>query len=427
MRLASRAEVLRHGRWPAWAEALAQRNGLRRRATLLVTDHPALLVTWGVRRPTILLPAAARDWPDDRIRVVLGHELAHIRRSDWLIQLGAEVMRTVYWFNPLVWIVSRRLRLESEHACDDVVLSLGIDGPEYAEHLLDLARGFRRDREASLLGFPAPAMARRSSLERRVCAMLSSQRNRTPVSHAACLVSVLALLAIAVPIAGIVASAQNQTATFSGSLVDAVGRVMPDVPLTLTRAGGAQKHETRSDQAGSFSFTGLAAGEYVLAAVKLGFAPIQGRVRLGAGQQLTQDVALQIGSLNETIRIVDSLEPQTPTNNRRTPASSRGHDYDPCGQTTVGGCIQQPMKIHDVKPQYPAAFHGTATDATVQLEARIGTDGFINDLKVVGPARAEFAAAAVEAVRQWTFSQTRLDGVPVEVRMHVDATFIGAR
>ena len=107
------------------------------------------------------------------------HELAHIRRGDWIVQIAAELLRAVYWFNPLIWIACRRLRRESEHACDDAVLGLGVEGTEYASHLLELARAFRQHRHTFL---PAPAMARPSSLERRVSAMLNRSLNRTPLT-----------------------------------------------------------------------------------------------------------------------------------------------------------------------------------------------------------------------------------------------------
>jgi hypothetical protein len=55
-----------------------------------------------------------QHWPDERVHVVLCHELAHIRRHDWLVQIGAEAVRTVLWFNPLIWIACTRLRRESE-------------------------------------------------------------------------------------------------------------------------------------------------------------------------------------------------------------------------------------------------------------------------------------------------------------------------
>src|SRR3954463_2027201 len=99
-----------------------------------------MLVTWGALEPRILLPAGADEWTDLRIGAVLGHELAHVRRHDWFIQLVGELARAMYWFNPLVWIACDRLRLESERACDDAVLGLGFDSTQYATELLELAR-----------------------------------------------------------------------------------------------------------------------------------------------------------------------------------------------------------------------------------------------------------------------------------------------
>ena len=81
------------------------------------------------------------------------------------------------------------------------------------------------------------------------------------------------------------------------------------------------------------------------------------------------------------------------------------------------------MKLRDVKPKFPAQFAGTGRTVTLNFEARIGVDGFINDLRVVTPGEPEFAAAAMEAIQQWEFSQTRLDGVPIEVKMKIAVTF----
>ena len=97
---------------------------------LLQSDHPALLVTWGLVWPKVILPRAAREWSRDRVRIVLCHELAHIRRGDWILQIAAQLVRCVYWFNPLVWMACARLRLESEQACDDRVLNLGVERTE---------------------------------------------------------------------------------------------------------------------------------------------------------------------------------------------------------------------------------------------------------------------------------------------------------
>ena len=128
------------------AEEISRGYGLRRPVTLLQSPHPSLLVTWGLARPKVILPAAADAWTDERARVVLSHELAHIRRGDWIVQLSAELLRAFYWFNPLLWIACRRLRLESEHACDDEVMSRGVEGTDYATHLIELARALNQRR-----------------------------------------------------------------------------------------------------------------------------------------------------------------------------------------------------------------------------------------------------------------------------------------
>jgi len=96
-------------------------------------------------------------------------------------------------------------------------------------------------------------------------------------------------------------------------------------------------------------------------------------------------------------------------------------DVDPCSLSPVGGCVTQPTKVRDVKPRYPQNRRGS--DATLVLEGRIGTDGFLKDLRVLAPADADFATAALAAIRQWQFTPTRLDGVPMEVPMRVNVKF----
>ncbi|RPI47865.1 MAG: M56 family metallopeptidase, partial [Acidobacteria bacterium] len=154
--VATHARRITHGRWFDLAQEIARGYGLRRPVVLLQSGHPSLLVTWGLARPKVILPSSADAWTDERARVVLSHELAHIRRGDWIVQLSAELLRAFYWFNPLLWVACRRLRLESEHACDDEVMSRGVDGADYATHLIELARALNQRRHNF---FPAPAMA----------------------------------------------------------------------------------------------------------------------------------------------------------------------------------------------------------------------------------------------------------------------------
>jgi beta-lactamase regulating signal transducer with metallopeptidase domain len=417
--LASGSRRIDHGLWVELTKRLAHEYGLRQPVRLLQSRHPTLLATWGLRQPKIILPPEALDWPRDRVRIVLGHELAHVARRDWLVQLVAELLRCVYWFNPLAWIACRRLRQESEQACDDAVLALGVDGPEYAGHLLEVARtvtGY----QASV--FPAPAMARPSSLERRVSAMLNTRLNRRPITRPAGIASFIALVGLTIPIAGLVAAAQSAAAAFSGTLVDAVGRILPNATLVLANAESKQKYEAHSDQAGHFALTGLPAGDYQLQARLPGFATSQGRVTLGSGQILNRDVALQIGVIEETLWIGSRAPAPVPTPARPRETVSQPQ-FDSCSQSTAGGCISPPRKIANAVPRYPQALIASGTAGNVEVDGRIGTDGFVKDLRVIAPADAELANATVEAVGQWQYTATRLDGVPVETDIHVTAHF----
>ena len=251
--------------------------------------------------------------------------------------------------------------------------------------------------------------------------MLNMHLDRSPTSRAAGLAIALALVTTTATVAGVVASAQSTSASFSGLLEDAMGKILPETTLVLSSAQNQQTFKTTSDSNGRFTFRAIPAGDYELVADRAGFDKAQGRVTLGAGQRLNRDVVLQVGSLEETIRVYAGppAKPSAP----RPPAVTPTDEFDPCSQSPVGGCITQPSKLRDVKPIYPQAKNDAGVGGKVVVEARIGTDGFMKDFRVVSGDR-EFAAAAIEAFRGWQFSQTRLDGVPVEVNMKVTTTFV---
>jgi len=129
-RIGLTSKDVNHPTWIRVATEIAGEYGIRPSVRLRESRSPSVLATWGLLRPRVVVPAGSRQWTEERIRVVLGHELAHVRRRDWLVQLVVEVFRTVLWFNPLLWIVRRRLRQESEHACDDAVLNRGVPASE---------------------------------------------------------------------------------------------------------------------------------------------------------------------------------------------------------------------------------------------------------------------------------------------------------
>jgi len=420
--LASRSERLRQGPWADLAHDIARQYGLNRPVVLLQSDHPTMLVTWGLLRPKVILPAEAREWTPDRARIVLCHELAHIRRGDWAAQMMAELLRSIYWFNPLMWIAGRRLRRESEQACDDEVLNLGIEGPVYARHLLDLARAARKHRQSVLPDVPAPAMMRPSSLERRVSAMLNAGLNHHPAGGRARLAALTALLALTVLIGGFGAAAQSFV-TLSGSVVDPMNGLVPGVTLTLTNARNQAKHEVSSDDGGRFEFVGLPPGDYVLEARFPGFKALKTDLAV-AGQNVHRNLALQIGSLRETVSVaVSASDPAAPPPSAPRAALPRRGTAG-CTTASTGGNLVPPRKLKDVHPVYPRHLQGASRVAgVVTMDARIGPDGFVRHVEVLEPAHPDLAQSAVEAVRQWEFDSTLLNCVPVEVAMMVTVSF----
>src|SRR6266571_9329 len=183
--------------------------GLHRPIRLLRGAENSMPVTWGARRPRVLLPGCAAHWSEDRKRIVLAHELAHIHRHDWLFQIIAELLRAVYWFNPLFWIAHNRLHWESEHACDDAVVQLGVDRDDYATHLFEIARMLRRPSRA---WYPALAIVRQSHLERRFAALLNSTTNRGAVTRRTTVRIVIATFIFALPLSAVRVSEPRSSA-----------------------------------------------------------------------------------------------------------------------------------------------------------------------------------------------------------------------
>jgi beta-lactamase regulating signal transducer with metallopeptidase domain/protocatechuate 3,4-dioxygenase beta subunit len=176
---------------------LCRRVGVRRRIRLLETEKRLVPMTWGVVCPIVLVPGVWREWPLQRQRIVLVHELAHVKRCDAAFQLLARLACTFYWFHPLVWYALRRLRIERELACDDCVLMAGERPSDYAQQLLGIARDCR------VVAMPAVlAMAHSTSLERRVRALLDEAHSHLPISRAA---GRLAFLCAALVLTGVAA------------------------------------------------------------------------------------------------------------------------------------------------------------------------------------------------------------------------------
>ena len=121
------------------AVVVGERLGVRRAVTVLESSLVAVPVMVGWLKPVIVLPAAAlAGLTPDQLESLLAHELAHVRRHDFLVNLLQSIVEALLFYHPAVWWISRRVRMERERCCDDVTVGV-CDRLVYAEALKELA------------------------------------------------------------------------------------------------------------------------------------------------------------------------------------------------------------------------------------------------------------------------------------------------
>ena len=235
--------------------------------TIKRSDQTTIPLAWGVLRPVILLPAGAGDWKSERMRIVLAHELAHVKRQDCLTQILAQMVCAVYWFHPLAWAAAARLRREREQACDDRVLALGSSASDYAGHLVELAHSLR---SVSERWAPAVAMAQPQELETRIIALLDSRRRRGTVPRGRAVACAIATGLLLLPLATLRAPAQQRSAV-AGSVYDATGAAIPHATVTISNLDTGSQDKLATSEDGLYAFVGIPAGRYALEVSKPGF------------------------------------------------------------------------------------------------------------------------------------------------------------
>lgn len=235
------------------ADLVSQELGLVSGVKFFISEDIEAPVTCCVLRSKILLPGHFKTWSEERQRLVLLHEMAHVKRRDCLTQFITQIVCGVYWFNPLVWYVTRYLRELREQACDDHVLNAGTKSSVYAGHLLDIARSIKSEKRIFDLGRTATvAIARRSGMEARMLSILDPGRSRRSANHPIKLAVLFTLALFAVPLSALQLRSQPGE-VFSGGENDR--RVINDTlpatsvqdaaPKRIVRNNPAQKAERR--------------------------------------------------------------------------------------------------------------------------------------------------------------------------------------
>ena len=179
--------------------------GLRVAPAIAYCERVAVPTVVGIFRPMILLPLfMVTGFSPAQLELILRHELAHIRRYDHLVNILQRIAEAFLFFHPGVWYLSRLVRIEREHCCDDLVLDTGGEAVAYADSLVRIAeRGLGKESLAAV------SMASRpSDLRRRIIRLLEGPAPHVRFSRMGV---VLVLMLLAGTGAAIQAATRDQT------------------------------------------------------------------------------------------------------------------------------------------------------------------------------------------------------------------------
>ena len=221
-----------------------------------------------------------------------------------------------------------------------------------------------------------------------------------------------ALLLLAASAAAVRVGAQQAgPAALQGVVYDSTGGVLPGVDLVLVNDQGV-KWQTPTDRTGHFEFAPVGAGKYVIEASIPGLRSLKQEIVLKRPADWTRILTMELGQLQETIHVT-ARRPEKLT------VPSAG-----AGPVRVGGQIKQPRKVFNVNPTYPESMRAAGLEGVVKLDVLIAKDGTVASVRTSSSeAHPDFVGAASEAVRQWKFTPTLLNGQPVEVAMTASISF----
>jgi TonB family protein len=418
-------------------------------------------VTFGFRRPVVLLPEMLRSQSPDIQRVVLCHELFHVRRRDWIWVVAEEIVKAVLWFHPAVlWLVAR-VRQAREEVVDELTVLATSQRRTYIEALLLFADAPTRS--------PAAAFTRRAHLFRRMLliskeAVMSSKRILTSVAAMTAIIaagvwsaaSVFPLTqtviaqgragAVSPPLAGVAAQSQAgplelqakpvtpenpiprrtfsvspQTPSDGGSgvvavtvrlVVDRQGRVGEARSIGGARGGRAATAQPVAPPSEAFA-------KAVIDAVRQWQyeAPANGPIAFDVTFAFTPGSEARLLSHGASAFVAGTSTVMPPPAPPPPPPPGWAE-----GALRVGGNVLMPRKTKHVAPGYPSLAESAGVQGVVILELIIGPDGHVADSRVLRSIPL-LDQAAIDAVRQWEFTPTRLNGSPVPVIMTATVQF----
>lgn len=458
------------------ASANAEQDDLQRtigaRATIRYVRRLGQPVTFGFRHPVVLLPESLLGQHPSIQRAVLAHELWHVRRRDWMWTVIEEALRAVCWFHPAIWMLLSRIQATREEVVDELTV---------------LATGSRRSYVDALLAyadepplFAATAFARRRHLVHRLV-LISREAVMSAKRVMACCAVLVAVTACsgwyavqAFPMTqaqdGEVFSnvpgpmeARSRPVTPENPVPRRTSFVPPQYPpeaAALNMRGSVVVRLTLDE-------SGMVAETRAVTVSVPGMHQAQGRAASGAGavDRLVDGVPVErreevrralLALAHSAVRAVGQWRYDRPAEGpisffvtvhvppapdgaaetqttvtvpgataapaRERPGIEAPRQMEAEGALRVGGNIKAPTKIRHVNPVYPPEAQDARVSGVVILETRIEPDGTVGDVRVLRSIPL-LDHAAEEAVRQWQFTPTWLNGQAMPVIMTVTVNF----
>lgn len=292
-----RRSVPENGPLAATVSRLAARIGVARSVSVRVSTVLTSPATFGFLRPVILLPpATALGVTPQQLEALLAHELAHVRRHDYLVNLLQMFAETLFFYHPVVWWTSRRIRIERELCCDDIVVTACGDAISYAQALTVVARRLVTEPGIAVGATGGPLLLR----VQRLLGIASTTQRTSPVWVAGGAVVMIVALMFVDPYAQ---SRAPETLTPTGVENDVVlrGRVLDAATgnpvsgasvraqyitgvenptrcpigdcedIVNGAAGPIPIYRVTTDSDGRFDVRGMKPGDYLVAAVAPGY------------------------------------------------------------------------------------------------------------------------------------------------------------
>ena len=373
-------------------------------------------VTFGWRRPAVIFPESFAAMDETMQRPVACHELIHVLRRDWLHVVVEEILRSLFWFHPAIWWALGRIHLSREQVVDREVLRVtGKRGP-YLESLLHIAS--LRGRPAAV---PAPLLLRERHLVERVALMLKeSAMTRTR------LIASLAIAAACLILTGTLAAGW-----FPLTAPPAAAPVPVPAPAAQVSPPAQSPEDPvllNYDNSNLVNFIRTVSNILGLKPIEID-PDVMGTVTFHSAKPLSKSEVKQVFDdvlkknqaalvkSGDSYRVVRLPEPGG-TPRAPTPAAKSTQR----APLRVGGNVQMSKLIRKVAPLYPEAARSANVEGNVMLDMRIDEAGMVSEVRVIR-GHPLLDQAAIDAVRQWRYQPTLLNGEPVPVQTTVSISF----